>query len=102
MKTLIKHATAVLMDEAGTVLPNAYVVVEGQQIVSVGADCPPGPFQEEIDGTGQVLPNRFRLARTGNRQILPHDRDFKRVQGTARHTAAAHGTALGPIVDDPP
>ena len=54
------------------------------------------------DGTGQVLPNRFRLARTGNRQILPHDRDFKRVQGTARHTAAAHGTALGPIVDDPP
>lgn len=54
------------------------------------------------DGTGQVLPNRFRPARTGDRQILPHDRDLKRVQGTPRHATAAHGAALGPIVDDPP
>ena len=44
MKTLIKHATAVLMDEAGTILPDAFVVVEGTSIQSVGADCPPGPF----------------------------------------------------------
>ena len=64
MKTLIKHATAVLMDQAGTVLPDAYVVVEGQRIVSVGADCPPGPFQEEIDGTGQVLLPGFVNAHT--------------------------------------
>ena len=29
MSILIHNCTAVLMDEAGTVLPNAYVVVEG-------------------------------------------------------------------------
>ena len=30
MSILIHNCTAVLMDEAGTVLPNAYVVVEGK------------------------------------------------------------------------
>ena len=64
MKTLIKHATAVLMDEAGTVLPDAYVVVEGQQIASVGAQRPEGPFQQEIDGAGQVLLPGFVNAHT--------------------------------------
>ena len=64
MKTLIKHATAVLMDEAGTILPDAFVVVEGRSIQSVGADCPPGPFDLEIDGTGQVLLPGFVNAHT--------------------------------------
>ena len=64
MKTLIKHATAVLMDEAGTILPDAFVVVEGTSIQSVGADCPPGPFDLEIDGTGQVLLPGFVNAHT--------------------------------------
>ena len=32
MSILIHNCTAVLMDEAGTVLPNAYVVVEGTKI----------------------------------------------------------------------
>ena len=31
MSILIHNCTAVLMDEAGTVLPNAYVVVEGDR-----------------------------------------------------------------------
>ena len=31
MSILIHNCTAVLMDEAGTVLPNAYVVVEGDE-----------------------------------------------------------------------
>ena len=64
MKTLIKHATAVLMDEADTVLPDAYVVVEGRSIRSVGTDCPPGPFDQEIDGVGQVLLPGFVNAHT--------------------------------------
>ena len=64
MKTLIKHATAVLMDEAGTVLPDAFVVVKDKRIQSVGAACPPGPFDLEIDGTGQVLLPGFVNAHT--------------------------------------
>ena len=55
MSTLIHNCTAVLMDEAGTVLPNAYVAVEGDQIVSVGDQRPAGSFEEEIDGAGNVL-----------------------------------------------
>ena len=33
MKTLISNVRAVLMDEACTVLPGAYVAVEGSKIV---------------------------------------------------------------------
>ena len=40
MSILIHNCTAVLMDEAGTVLPNAYVVVEGTKIRSVSTQRP--------------------------------------------------------------
>ena len=50
MSILIHNCTAVLMDEAGTVLPNAYVVVEGTKIRSVSTQRPWGSFEEQIDG----------------------------------------------------
>jgi len=55
MSVLIRNCTAVLMDEADTVLSNAYVAVTGHKIASVGAVRPSGFFDEEIDGGGQVL-----------------------------------------------
>lgn len=47
--------TAVRMDEAGTVLPHAYVLVEGSKIVSVGDQRPQGFTGRQIDGKGNVL-----------------------------------------------
>ena len=64
MSILIHNCTAVLMDEAGTVLPNAYVVVEGAKIRSVGTERPWGPFDQEIDGKGNVLMPGFVNAHT--------------------------------------
>ena len=55
MSILIYNCTAALMDEAGTVLPSAFVAVEGTQITYVGAQRPQGSFAEEIDGRGGVL-----------------------------------------------
>ena len=55
MNTLFEHVTAVLMDEAHTILPDAYVAVEGSKIQSVGQERPAGSFDQVIDGTGQVL-----------------------------------------------
>jgi len=55
MTTLIRNCTAVLMDDARTVLKNAWVAVEGANIVSVGAARPAGTFDREIDGGGNVL-----------------------------------------------
>ena len=55
MSILIHNCTAVLTDEAGTVLPNAYVVVEGTKIRSVSTQRPWGSFEEQIDGRGNVL-----------------------------------------------
>ena len=40
MAVLIYNVTAVLMDEARTVLPGAYVLVEGTDIVRVGRERP--------------------------------------------------------------
>lgn len=64
MSILIHNCTAVLMDEAGTVLPNAYVAVEGARIASVGTERPQGPFDQEIDGRGNVLMPGFVNAHT--------------------------------------
>ena len=64
MTTLIYNCTAVLMDEAGTVLPGAYVAVEGTRIVSVGTVRPQGVFDQEIDGKGNVLMPGFVNAHT--------------------------------------
>ena len=64
MSILIHNCTAVLMDEAGTVLPGAYVAVEGTRIVSVGTARPQGTFDQEIDGKGNVLMPGFVNAHT--------------------------------------
>ena len=55
MDILFSHATAVLMDRAGTVLNDAYVQVSGKQIVFVGTERPEAFSGREIDGTGKVL-----------------------------------------------
>ncbi len=55
MSVLIRNCTAVLMDEADTILKHAFVAVEGHKIASVAAARPSGFFDEEIDGRGQVL-----------------------------------------------
>lgn len=55
MKTLLSNCTALLMDEEGTVLKNAFISVEGTAIVSVGTVRPEGFFDQEIDGSGKVL-----------------------------------------------
>lgn len=55
MNTLIFNVTAVLMDDGNTVLPHAYIAVEGDKITSVGAVRPEGAFDQEIDGKGNVL-----------------------------------------------
>ena len=52
---LFKNVTAVLMDGAHTVLPNAFVAVEGNKIASVGTSRPEGPFEREIHGRGGIL-----------------------------------------------
>ena len=54
-KTLLHNCRALLMDEVGTVLDNAYVVVEGDKIASVGTVRPEGPFDQEVDCSGNVL-----------------------------------------------
>lgn len=64
MSILIHNCTAVLMDEAGTVMPGAYVAVEGTRIVSVGTVRPQGTFDQEIDGRGNVLMPGFVNAHT--------------------------------------
>ena len=64
MSILIHNCTAALMDEAGTVLPGAFVAVEGTQITYVGIQRPQGSFEEEIDGEGGVLMPGFVNAHT--------------------------------------
>ena len=54
-KTLLYNCRALLMDEAGTLLDNAYVAVEGETIASVGTERPQGTFDQEIDCKGNVL-----------------------------------------------
>ena len=55
MAILFQNVTAVLMDDAGTVLKGAFVAVEGDKILSVGAQRPEGAFDEVVDGAGKVL-----------------------------------------------
>ena len=64
MSILIHNCTAALMDEAGTVLPGAFVAVEGTQITYVGTQRPQGSFDQEIDGEGGVLMPGFVNAHT--------------------------------------
>lgn len=55
MSVLFSDVTAVLMDDAHTVLPHAYVQVEGGKIAYVGQTRPQGFAGEEIPGGGRVL-----------------------------------------------
>ena len=64
MSFLFKNVTAVLMDDARTVLSNAYVGVEGTQITYVGTERPQGYFSEVIDGAGKVMMPGFVNAHT--------------------------------------
>ena len=64
MSILIQNVTAVLLDESRTVLPNAFVAVEGSQISYVGTKRPAGPFGQVIDGAGKVLMPGFVNAHT--------------------------------------
>jgi len=43
------------MDAACTILPGAYVAVEGHRILSVGTSRPEGAFDQTLDGRGNVL-----------------------------------------------
>ena len=54
-KTLIHNCRALLMDEAGTLLADAYIVVDGDRIASVTETRPEGQFNSVIDGKGNVL-----------------------------------------------
>ena len=53
--TLLYHCRALCMDEADTLLDNAFVVVQGAAIRSVGTERPAGEFTHEIDCGGHVL-----------------------------------------------
>ena len=55
MSTMIYNVTAVLMDPDHTVLPNAYVVVDGHKITDFGARRPQGFTGKCIDGKGGIL-----------------------------------------------
>ena len=55
MSTMIYNVTAVLMDPDHTVLPNAYVVVDGHRITDFGARRPQGFTGKCIDGKGGIL-----------------------------------------------
>ena len=54
-RILLYHCRALLMDEAATVLDDAFVVVEGETIASVTPTRPAGAFTQEIDCGGNVL-----------------------------------------------
>ena len=54
-RILLHHCRALLMDEAATVLDDAFVVVEGETIASVTPTRPAGACTQEIDCGGHVL-----------------------------------------------
>lgn len=64
MGILFSNVTAVLMDEARTVLPNAYVLVEDGKIVSVSQERPKGFDGKQVNGGGKVLMPGFVNAHT--------------------------------------
>ena len=55
MSVLFQNVLAVMTDEAGSILPGAYVAVEGETISYVGQQRPQGEFDRVIDGTGKIL-----------------------------------------------
>lgn len=55
MSVLFTNVTAVLMDEAGTILKNGYVQVEGTSITYVGTHRPQGDVDRVVDCSGKVM-----------------------------------------------
>jgi 5-methylthioadenosine/S-adenosylhomocysteine deaminase len=55
MSLLFQNVIAVVTDEAGSILPNAYVAVEGETISYVGTQRPEGRFDRVVDGAGKIL-----------------------------------------------
>lgn len=55
MTTLFEHAKVLLMDEAASVLEDAFVAVEGRTISYVGTSRPDGEYEECIDASGKLL-----------------------------------------------
>ena len=55
MRTLLKNADVVTVNEQNDILRHAFVAVEGETIRSVGTVRPEGPFDTELDCTGKVL-----------------------------------------------
>ena len=55
MSILFTNVTAVTMDSAAPLLRDAYVLVEGTKITSVGTERPVGEFEQVIDCTGKVM-----------------------------------------------
>ena len=55
MSVLFTNVTAVLMDEAGTILKNGYVQVEGTSITYVGTHRPQGDLDRVVDCSGKVM-----------------------------------------------
>lgn len=64
MSLLFEHVTVLTMDESRTPLKDAFVAVDGEKIVWVGAQRPQGQFQRVIDGTNKVLLPGFVNAHT--------------------------------------
>lgn len=64
MNTLFSHATVVCMDEANTILRDAFVLVQGKEIAYVGPVRPKETVGREIDCTGKVLLPGFVDAHT--------------------------------------
>ena len=55
MSILFQNVIAVMTDEAGSVLKNAFVAVEGETISYVGTEKPEGTFDRVIDGNGKKI-----------------------------------------------
>ena len=55
MSVLFTNVTAVLMDEAGTILKNGYVQVEGTSITYVGTHRPQGDVDRVVNCSGKVM-----------------------------------------------
>ncbi|MGI5962270.1 MAG: amidohydrolase family protein [Lawsonibacter sp.] len=55
MSILFEHVTAVTMDPSQPLLQDAYVLVEGKRIATIGLKRPQGSFQRVVDGRGQVM-----------------------------------------------
>ena len=64
MSILFQNVTAVLMDEARTVLRDGYVAVKGTEITYVGQQRPGGSFNKVINCEGKVMMPGFVNAHT--------------------------------------